>query len=229
MWKLWAICSSLLNVLLARLYRLVTVVWDFRELFGDLTISDLLFMLKLGLSKHFMHHGITRWKVSILAQVFPVHTFSHRFTYPKLAHASGAFDQGALHWWSNFYRLTADLMIECNGSWSNAYRSQLFRNRLLSAVDKLWFHLSTDVLPCFSNGQCGCLSNVFGSRCDRCRSGYYWNPVGLGCISCTCNLQGSVNQACNATGYCNCKPGNGVGGLKCDQCLPGYYSFISGR
>ena len=35
-----------------------------------------------------------------------------------------------------------------------------------------------------SSGQCSCLSNVEGLKCDRCRVGYVWNQTGQGCVSC---------------------------------------------
>lgn len=84
-------------------------------------------------------------------------------------------------------------------------------------------------LECFNDGQCKCLSNVIGLRCDQCRPGYYWNPSGQGCVPCNCNIQGSVNQACNASGHCNCIQSNGVGGSRCDRCLPGFFNFNAGR
>eukprot|EP00794_Sanderia_malayensis_P020024 gene20024-21985_t len=85
------------------------------------------------------------------------------------------------------------------------------------------------LLPCFNTGSCRCLTNVNGLRCDSCTSGNYWNPNGVGCISCNCNLQGSASAACNSTGYCSCVANSGVGGRLCDQCLSGYYSFNNGR
>ncbi|XP_067207512.1 agrin-like isoform X4 [Linepithema humile] len=50
-------------------------------------------------------------------------------------------------------------------------------------------------------------------------------PDGAGCPSfCNCNRLGSVSDTCNPeTGQCECKPG--VGGLKCDRCMPGYWGL----
>lgn len=50
-------------------------------------------------------------------------------------------------------------------------------------------------------------------------------PNGAGCPSlCNCNRLGSVSDTCNPeTGQCECKPG--VGGLKCDRCMPGYWGL----
>nr|XP_033325096.1 agrin-like isoform X2 [Megalopta genalis] len=50
-------------------------------------------------------------------------------------------------------------------------------------------------------------------------------PNGAGCPSlCNCNRWGSVSDTCNPeTGQCECKPG--VGGLKCNSCMPGYWGL----
>ncbi|XP_054001386.1 agrin-like isoform X3 [Hylaeus anthracinus] len=50
-------------------------------------------------------------------------------------------------------------------------------------------------------------------------------PKGAGCPSlCNCNRLGSVSDTCNPeTAQCECKPG--VGGLKCDRCMPGYWGL----
>ncbi|KOC64151.1 Agrin, partial [Habropoda laboriosa] len=50
-------------------------------------------------------------------------------------------------------------------------------------------------------------------------------PNGAGCPSlCNCNRLGSVSDTCNpVTGQCECKPG--VGSLKCNSCMPGYWGL----
>lgn len=76
-------------------------------------------------------------------------------------------------------------------------------------------------------GRCLCKSNVDGSRCDRCKDGYWnfepQNPEG--CESCTCDSLGTINErGCDAaTGNCFCK--RHVTGRNCDQCLPEFYGL----
>ena len=75
-------------------------------------------------------------------------------------------------------------------------------------------------------GQCSCKTNVEGLKCDRCRNGTSGlsasNPDG--CSICTCNNTGSLTEMCDTdTGLCTCKPG--VGGVTCDQCMPGFFGF----
>lgn len=50
-------------------------------------------------------------------------------------------------------------------------------------------------------------------------------PDGAGCPSqCNCNKLGSVSDTCDPeSGQCECKPG--VGGTKCDRCMPGYWGL----
>jgi len=48
-----------------------------------------------------------------------------------------------------------------------------------------------------------------------------------GSLACDCNPIGTLsNTTCDGSGgQCQCKPG--VGGRKCDQCIPGFYNFTS--
>ncbi|CAJ0952788.1 unnamed protein product, partial [Mesorhabditis belari] len=76
-------------------------------------------------------------------------------------------------------------------------------------------------------GKCYCKKNVDGSRCDRCKNGF-WNLTDEnqdGCIPCSCNLQGTYNnEGCDKyTGKCTCK--RLVTGENCNQCLPEHYGL----
>nr|CAB3220652.1 agrin [Phallusia mammillata] len=77
------------------------------------------------------------------------------------------------------------------------------------------------------NGSCAaaCLSSRYGCCEDGVTA-----AKGLqrsGCPEkCNCNEFGSYETTCNqTTGQCVCRPG--VGGVKCDRCLPGYWNFVS--
>ncbi|CAB1315349.1 unnamed protein product [Coregonus sp. 'balchen'] len=79
-------------------------------------------------------------------------------------------------------------------------------------------------------GSCRCKANVDGSRCDRCKMGYYGltasNP--LGCNKCPCSKEGSVSSVCDpVSGQCPCRPH--LQGLTCDQCSHGYWNPSSPR
>ncbi|XP_060070524.1 usherin-like [Ylistrum balloti] len=85
-------------------------------------------------------------------------------------------------------------------------------------------------LSCNQNtGQCTCLANRIGRRCDDCDKGYYYNPdPGVGCNSCGCNRAATIPQTyCDSqTGQCQCKGDNtGVVGKTCSECMEGYYKF----
>ncbi|XP_076463865.1 usherin-like [Babylonia areolata] len=78
-------------------------------------------------------------------------------------------------------------------------------------------------------GQCFCKQNVQGKQCNSCQYGFYNlqddNPNG--CMACNCNPVGSTSMACNPdNGQCQCK--GTVEGLKCHQCVDGFYNFSSG-
>ncbi|XP_017770697.1 PREDICTED: laminin subunit alpha-1-like, partial [Nicrophorus vespilloides] len=70
-------------------------------------------------------------------------------------------------------------------------------------------------------GQClGCRGNTEGWRCERCKLGYYGDPV-IGCEACLCDPQGSISPNCNnVTGECECK--EHFIGRTCNKCETGY-------
>ncbi|XP_021347323.1 usherin-like [Mizuhopecten yessoensis] len=87
-------------------------------------------------------------------------------------------------------------------------------------------------LSCNQNtGQCTCLANRIGRRCDDCDKGYYYNPdPGVGCNSCGCNIAATIPQTfCDSqTGQCQCKGDNsGVIGRTCSECMEEFYQFNS--
>ncbi|KAH8324869.1 hypothetical protein KR074_009874 [Drosophila pseudoananassae] len=73
-------------------------------------------------------------------------------------------------------------------------------------------------------GQCSCLANVTGRRCDKCRPGHWNLTEGMGCRDCRCDPHGSRGNECNPwTGQCDCKIG--VGGQHCNECTEGFFGF----
>ncbi|KMQ92751.1 agrin-like isoform x1 protein [Lasius niger] len=95
---------------------------------------------------------------------------------------------------------------------------------------------------CPSNSYCHqttrfarCCKKVLGQQVQKCADSWHGccpdgktaalGPDGAGCPSnCNCNRLGSVSDTCNPeTGQCECRPG--VGGLKCDRCMPGYWGL----
>ncbi|XP_070168746.1 agrin isoform X2 [Polyergus mexicanus] len=95
---------------------------------------------------------------------------------------------------------------------------------------------------CPSNSYCHqttrfarCCKKVLGNQVQKCADSWHGccpdgktaalGPDGAGCPSlCNCNRLGSMSDTCNPeTGQCECRPG--VGGLKCDRCMPGYWGL----
>ncbi|XP_075709792.1 laminin subunit beta-3 [Rhinoderma darwinii] len=74
-------------------------------------------------------------------------------------------------------------------------------------------------------GQCRCLPNVIGLRCDQCAS-HYWNIVsGKGCQMCGCHTRNSYSPQCNqVTGQCLCR--EGFGGQLCTECSDRMYGTL---
>ncbi|KAG8589225.1 hypothetical protein GDO81_006310 [Engystomops pustulosus] len=80
--------------------------------------------------------------------------------------------------------------------------------------------------PCDSEtGQCRCLPNVTGRRCDQCAS-HFWNIAsGKGCQMCGCHARNSYSLQCNqVTGQCLCR--EGFGGQLCSECPDRTYGTL---
>ncbi|GFO02129.1 laminin subunit gamma-3 [Plakobranchus ocellatus] len=74
-------------------------------------------------------------------------------------------------------------------------------------------------------GRCtNCRDNTDGINCELCKRNF-WRR-GQECIACGCDPTGSLSLQCDERGQCRCKPG--VGGERCDRCLPNYYDFSDG-
>ncbi|XP_028989176.1 multiple epidermal growth factor-like domains protein 9 [Betta splendens] len=73
-------------------------------------------------------------------------------------------------------------------------------------------------------GQCSCLSGYAGLQCDDCEEGHFTNGTS-GCLPCSCDSFGAVDNLCDSSGICECK--TGVYGPKCDECHPGFFRFSS--
>uniref|UniRef100_A0A8B9RKF8 Laminin subunit beta 2 n=1 Tax=Astyanax mexicanus TaxID=7994 RepID=A0A8B9RKF8_ASTMX len=77
-------------------------------------------------------------------------------------------------------------------------------------------------------GQCRCKQNVEGSRCDKCKPGFFGlspdDP--LGCQPCKCDPRGTLSgssQCDPVKGDCFCK--RLVTGRSCNQCLPEHWAL----
>ncbi|XP_063635942.1 laminin subunit beta-1 [Cydia splendana] len=72
-------------------------------------------------------------------------------------------------------------------------------------------------------GDCQCVENIVGARCDRCAPGTYGFSK-FGCNRCDCNSIGSLDNFCDAlSGQCKCRAN--TYGRACDLCQPGYFNF----
>ncbi|XP_022704300.1 laminin subunit beta-2-like isoform X2 [Varroa jacobsoni] len=72
-----------------------------------------------------------------------------------------------------------------------------------------------------SDGQCHCIAERGGRRCDLCSTGYHGVPDSK-CYKCECDrYEGAMTAVCDAaTGHCVCK--QGMTGPRCDQCARGF-------
>lgn len=76
--------------------------------------------------------------------------------------------------------------------------------------------------------QCTCNKNRIGLRCETCAVGFFFlNLNNIDCLECNCDPIGTIpGSNCDSlTGECTCKLTNGIGGTRCDQCLPGFFNF----
>ncbi|XP_026559056.1 laminin subunit gamma-1 [Pseudonaja textilis] len=84
-------------------------------------------------------------------------------------------------------------------------------------------------------GEClKCIYNTAGFYCDRCKDGFFGNPLAQNpedkCKACNCNPYGTANlqRSCNqVTGQCECL--SHVTERDCSSCEPGFYNLQSGR
>ncbi|XP_004439711.1 PREDICTED: usherin [Ceratotherium simum simum] len=76
------------------------------------------------------------------------------------------------------------------------------------------------------SGQCLCLPNRQGRRCNQCQPGFYISPGNAtGCLPCLCHTTGAVNDICNSlTGQCVCRDAS-IAGQSCDRCKDLYFGF----
>uniref|UniRef100_A0A1I7SML4 BMA-LAM-1 n=1 Tax=Bursaphelenchus xylophilus TaxID=6326 RepID=A0A1I7SML4_BURXY len=73
-------------------------------------------------------------------------------------------------------------------------------------------------------GHCiDCRGFTTGPNCELCLPGHHRIPGRKHCSPCNCDENGSLDSECNANGECKCK--DGVTGLKCNECKPGYEDF----
>nr|KAF6395357.1 hypothetical protein HJG63_009920 [Rousettus aegyptiacus] len=76
------------------------------------------------------------------------------------------------------------------------------------------------------SGQCLCLPNRQGRRCNECQPGFYVSPGhAAGCRPCSCHAAGAAHRPCDGlTGQCVCRDAS-TAGRRCDRCRHLYFGF----
>uniref|UniRef100_A0A8D0R6P0 Usherin n=1 Tax=Sus scrofa TaxID=9823 RepID=A0A8D0R6P0_PIG len=76
------------------------------------------------------------------------------------------------------------------------------------------------------SGQCLCLPNRQGRRCNQCLPGFYISPGNAtGCLPCSCHTTGAVHDICDSlTGQCLCQDAS-VTGQSCNHCKDLHFGF----
>ncbi|XP_045715406.1 usherin [Phyllostomus hastatus] len=76
------------------------------------------------------------------------------------------------------------------------------------------------------SGQCRCLPDRQGRRCDQCQPGLYVSPGNAtGCLPCSCHTAGAVGHICDSrTGQCLCQDAS-TAGPRCDRCRDLHFGF----
>nr|XP_004672060.2 usherin [Jaculus jaculus] len=77
------------------------------------------------------------------------------------------------------------------------------------------------------SGQCLCLPNRQGRRCNQCLPGFYISPgLATGCQPCSCHTASAASHICDGlTGQCTCQDAS-TAGQSCDQCADHYFGFV---
>lgn len=99
---------------------------------------------------------------------------------------------------AGFFRLSEDRI--CEGKLTKrriTKRLIILKNYILECVCHI-LGTNSSAGPCDPNsGQCKCLPNVTGLKCDQCLPNYWKIASGEGCEPCGCDPQGSLRQQCN--------------------------------
>ncbi|KAK7487113.1 hypothetical protein BaRGS_00021608, partial [Batillaria attramentaria] len=75
-------------------------------------------------------------------------------------------------------------------------------------------------------GECTCLPERVGRRCDDCQAGsFVVSSPGGGCLDCECDYDKTLpDTSCDTkTGQCQCRTNQGASGRDCTQCQSGFY------